>query len=201
MFKKLILVIAFCGVLFLFIRPGSKVECWEHEINIASGHERYTRYLLWMPVKRTVSETWISEGLGAEPGPEEDWRKVVTLSHRARHSPHYKFHAALHQIRMFEPAVFHEGVHEEVCEKIAGNVLLLWQLTDDDAEAGEYLRDLAATGESGGRRPLTIQDIPDVPGWMRGRLVAKEGDGENEWYLERYRAWIAEAERFSGEGR
>lgn len=200
MLKKLILLLVFCGTLYFFIPPWSKIDCWEHEVNIASGHERYTRHILWMPVRQAVSDTWISEALGAEQGPEEDWRKVVTLSHRAGHSPHYKFHSALHKIHVFDPFRFNQGPDEEVRAKVAGNVVLLWQVTDNDREAGEYLRELSATAASNGRQ-LTIQDIPDVPGWMLERLIAMEGNGERERCVERYRAWLAEAERICGEAR
>ena len=89
-------------VLSLFgLFPWSGLNCWQNDIDITSGRIRQTRYLLWVPVQRSV---WDSALTRAVPptvvaGSRPDWHAVVTLSPGLHHSPHYRFHGAIHQIQ------------------------------------------------------------------------------------------------------
>ena len=92
-------------VLSLFgLFPWSGVNCWENEIDITSGRIRETRYLLWMPVTRSVQDSALTNVLSANgrKNSEADWHPVVTLSPGLHHSPQYRFHGAIHQIRELE---------------------------------------------------------------------------------------------------
>ena len=86
--------------------PWSGLNCWGNDIDIHSGRTRYTRYLFWTPVTRSVHDSSLTGALPPEDlvGRSADWHPVVTLSPGLRHSPHYRFDGAIHQYRELEIA-------------------------------------------------------------------------------------------------
>ena len=81
----------FLSIFGLF--PWSGINCWQDEIDLNSGRIRYTRYLLWLPVTRSVRDSPLTIALSPDDwtNPGEDWQPVVTLSPGLHHSPHYRF--------------------------------------------------------------------------------------------------------------
>ena len=43
--------------------PWSGVNCWQSDIDITSGRVRQTRYLLWIPVQRSVSDSALTRAV------------------------------------------------------------------------------------------------------------------------------------------
>jgi hypothetical protein len=134
--------------------PWSDINSLHQDINIKTGQARYRRSVWFVTVSETIEETPISAALGGEPvdvGDIEGWHRVNTLSPGVvRHSPHYKFHSALHQAQdlnlifeMLQPSA-------EQRREIAKTLLALWQMSGCDSGADEYLKELRqeATGRS-----------------------------------------------------
>jgi hypothetical protein len=118
--------------------PWSGLNCDTTEIDLYSGRIRSTRYLFWIPVRQTVSESALTHELLPTDihADQVSWQPVVTLSPGVRHSPHYYYHGAIAQIR---------------------EVQIRWELRADPkasrrAAAIELLRIWRSAGCSEGRR-------------------------------------------------
>jgi len=141
-------------VIFQAFDPWSKVCCVQQEINIKTGHSRYSLYVYFLKLFEKTQETALSrvlQGRTIERGCAEAWQTVNTFSPAApAHSPHYRFHGALNQADLF---LFiwraHELPQREV-EMIAESLLTSWQVHENDAAAGKYLLNRAGQlqGES-----------------------------------------------------
>jgi hypothetical protein len=124
----LLLLVAFCLSLAGFF-PWSRINCSTTDIELCSGRTRYTRYLFWIPVERTVSASALTKELSPKdlPGSQCEWQPVVTLSPRVRHSPHYVYHSALSQIRDLESIWKAKRIPKESRRADAIRLLRLWQ--------------------------------------------------------------------------
>ena len=159
--KRKWLVIAVCAGMVLlaplavpvFI-PWSDINSLHQDINIKTGQARYSRSVWFITVSETIEETPISAALGGESvdvADIEGWHRVNTFSPGVvHHSPHYRFHSALHQtedlnliLEMLQPSA-------EQRREIAKTLFTLWQTSGCDSGADEYLKELRqeATGAS-----------------------------------------------------
>ena len=95
------LVVAICSLpLFLFslsclgFFPWSKINCSSIDIDILSGRVRHSRYLFWMPVWRSVSDSSLTKQLLREDlsDTKYEWHPVSTVSPHVYHSPYYAYH-------------------------------------------------------------------------------------------------------------
>jgi hypothetical protein len=148
----------------------SKLNCWTHEIHTSTGHTRYTRYWFWRATERRVEPTWISRALalpapGSDPAGEAAWRTVHTLSPGTSHSPHYVFHSALADLRMFEQLLRFVRTDAATLRSVAQNTVWLWTQFDDDAQAGNYLSEI--TNAAIQKEKLTRTDVPELAEWLR----------------------------------
>jgi hypothetical protein len=138
--------VALLSLSLLGLFPWSGVNCWENEVDIQSGRIRYTRYLLWLPIDQSIHNSALTEALSAEERTDThaEWHPVVTLSPRVHHSPHYRFHAALFQIRELE-LCWDYGKFTPAARRASGNrILQLWRETGSDSRAKEYIRAIGA---------------------------------------------------------
>jgi hypothetical protein len=146
--------------------PRSALNCWQDDIDIASGRIRQTRYLLCVPVKRRVWDSSLMNAVLAEDvaGRRAEWHPVVTLSPGLHHSPHYRFHGAINQIRELEICWDFRKMTPAARRKTARNVLRSWQQSGNYFQAGDYIqgvweRSLAA--EKSGKS-IDVSDVPDL---------------------------------------
>jgi hypothetical protein len=144
--------------------PWSEINCSQNDIDITSGRIRYTRYLLFLPVRRSVSESALSEALSREEraGEESDWHPVVTFSPGVRHSPHYRFHGALYQIRLLEMCWESGKMTKEARRLTARRVLQLWMETGGDSRAREYIEAVGQRAMSAMGTGTTV-DLDELP--------------------------------------
>lgn len=121
----------------------SPINCWGYDVDICSGRIRYTRYFAFVAVARRVQSSALSDALEAEDfqGCRTEWRRVLTFSPGVRHSPHYVFHGAIHQIHELE-STWELGFTLEARRASALRVLDLWREGDCDDAARDYLREL-----------------------------------------------------------
>ncbi len=124
----LLLSITFCLSLLGFF-PWSRINCTTTDIELCSGRTRYTRYLFWVPLERTISASALTEELSPDdlPGSQCEWQPVVTLSPRVRHSPQYAYHSALSQIRDLESIWKAKRIPKESRRADAIRLLRFWQ--------------------------------------------------------------------------
>jgi len=79
-----------------------------------------------------------------------------------RHSPHYSFHGAIHQIRELEMAWRLADFTTEARRASARRVLQLWQQAGNDNDAEDFLRalDELAQSRDGDTNRITEADLP-----------------------------------------
>ncbi len=153
-------------VLSLFgLFPWSGINCTQSDIDLNSGRIRYTRYLLWLPVTRSVQDSALTRALSPEDrkNPGEDWHPVVTLSPGLHHSPHYRFHGAIHQIRELEISWEFGKMTPEARNETARQVLRLWHQAGSYFPAGDYIQRVwvrAREAEKSGKS-IAVKDLPE----------------------------------------
>jgi len=134
-------VVTLLGVGIYFFSGWSRINCWTWEIDINSGETRYRRYCLWCITEERIVPTWMSEVLDA---PQEEharkWRPVETLSPGRHHSPHYRYHGAIHDLRTAEMGFELYGVPPERKRELAEAMRDSWNQTGNYREAGRLLQ-------------------------------------------------------------
>ena len=144
--------------------PWSGLNCWQSDIDINSGRTRYTRYLFWISVTRSVRDSALTNALSSEDlaGQVPDWHPAVTLSPGLRHSPHYRFHSAIHQIRELEICWDFGKMTPAARRKTPRRVLRLWQQTGGYMRAEDYIQ--AVWGRALEAHEIgKIIDVADLP--------------------------------------
>lgn len=146
-----------CAVLLavsLFILPlffpWSELNCSHQEVDINTGRLRYTEYRFFRRVSERIVASSLSRALPLETvsGTVPNWHKVNTFSPGTRHSPHYIFHSAIHQITTLEH-IWDEVAQsrptnlEEFKRATAHHVLALWKHGGSDTLADEYISRLS----------------------------------------------------------
>ncbi|MFA6288595.1 MAG: hypothetical protein WC661_14520 [Opitutaceae bacterium] len=180
--------LALLGVLIYWSSGWSHINCWTREINIATGHQRYTRYWFWCVTERQIKSTWISESLGSlntTPDSEADWRLVVTLSPGTHHSPHYRFHSALYDIQKTESLLEIVDASPAIRTQLAKNALWLWQQFQSDDEAGRFLMEVLTIKNVFDRAHLDAADIPQLKDWLTAQRSQVAAQNNSESYLQR----------------
>jgi len=132
--------------------PWSRINCRQYEIDIVSGQRRVTRFIYWIPFRRSISDTVVSSTLGAPPVRiEPQWRLTSTFGPFIHHSPHYAFHSAYQQIKMLEliwdDFSFDYSARRESAKELLGR----WGSSNSDSAGGDYINELTEISE---------QDVP-----------------------------------------
>jgi hypothetical protein len=146
--------------------PWSGLNCWQDDIDITSGRVRHTRYLLWVPISRSVRDSALTKTLllADRTGAPADWHPVVTLSPGLHHSPHYRFHGAISQIRQLEICWEFGKMTPVARRKTAWHVVRLWQQTGSYFRADDYIQavwERALDAEKKGEA-IDGSDLPDL---------------------------------------
>lgn len=133
-------------VLQPFFFPWTEFNCRHQEVDINSGRLRYSRYLFYFKISERTEDSALSRalslGIKSANGSKPQWHKVNTFSPGYRHSPHYIFHSAIHQIRMLGPWLESDSVSADIRTKIAEDVVALWKFDGSDSLAGDYIYEL-----------------------------------------------------------
>ncbi|MEY4488759.1 MAG: hypothetical protein RIQ79_1267 [Verrucomicrobiota bacterium] len=148
----------------------SEINCWTREINIRTGHQRYTRYWFWRITEQRIEPTWISETLSTSvPSSANDaaWQLVVTLSPGTGHSPHYVFHGALYDLQNMQHLLLLVPADPAVRRTLASSILWLWQAFNNDSEAEAYISDVSNAAIKADR--LSASDVPPLKDWLLAR--------------------------------
>ncbi len=145
--------------------PWSGVNCWQDDIDITSGRIRYTRYLLWMPVQRSVKDSALTTAVAAPATATSRpaWQPVVTLSPGFHNSPHYRYHGAINQIRDLEICWEFGWMTLAARAETARQVLRLWQQTGRcHGRPADYIQavwELALAADKQGKA-IDVGDLP-----------------------------------------
>lgn len=144
--------------------PWSGLNCCQNDIDLTSGRTRFTRYLLWVPVRRIVNDSTLTTALSLRDRTRlvAEWRPVVTLSPGFHHSPHYRFHAATSQIRHLEICWEFGKMTQAARRETASHVLRLWRQSGDDSRAGEYIQAVWTQALEANKKGAMI-DVSDLP--------------------------------------
>ncbi|MBN1395638.1 MAG: hypothetical protein JW959_11490 [Pirellulales bacterium] len=124
--------------------PWSPINCRHEEINIKTGQARHSRYIWCVCVYKVITDTPLFIALQGEKidvAYVEPWHLANTFSPGARHSPHYRFHAALHQAKWAGQIFEMTEASPEKKREIAETILKLWQRNGNYHEADKYLGD------------------------------------------------------------
>ena len=121
----------------------SPLNCWQYDVDIYSGRVRYKRYLLWIAVENRIEDSALTKALRrGDLNYAPEWHTALTGSPGVHHSPHYRYHSAIHQIEMLQMTWNASNFSKEAYRESAQHVLALWQRKQGDFEAGEYLENL-----------------------------------------------------------
>ena len=144
--------------------PWSTINCSQSDIALNSRRTRHTRYLLGIPITRSVQDSALTRALSHEDTADlgENWQPVVTLSPGLHHSPHYRFHGAIGQIRELEICWEFGKMTQEARRQTARQVLHLWRQTGNYFEAGRYIQAvwLRAVEAKNGGKSIDVRDLP-----------------------------------------
>jgi hypothetical protein len=168
LFRGLLVLVAIPPILLalsmLGLFPWSGINCWQNDIDISRGRIRQSRYLLWIPVQRSVWDSALTRAVPptAATGSRPDWHAVVTLSPGLHHSPHYVFHGAIHQIRELELCWEFGNMTPEAREETARHLLRLWQQNLNYFQATDYLQAVWERARDAKKNGETI-DVSDLP--------------------------------------
>jgi hypothetical protein len=128
------------------------------------GLDRQPRYLLWTPVQRSVSDSALTRVVSTSRNTDSkaEWHSVVTLSPGLHHSPHYRFHGAISQIRELEISWDFGKMTPAAREQTARQLLWHWQQKLNYFGATDYLQavwELALDAKNKG----SVIDARDLP--------------------------------------
>jgi hypothetical protein len=109
--------------------PWSTLNCSTIEIDLCSGKMRSTRYILFIPLKTSISDTPLSRALTPtdRSANQNNWQPVATHSPGVSHSPYYTYHAALGQIRELDLIWEAREVPHELRRTQGLHLLELWE--------------------------------------------------------------------------
>lgn len=177
-------VALFIGSIDHWALRWSRFNCWTNEINITTGHTRYTRYRIWVITERRVDSTWVSDALGTrEAGSlSEDWRITHILSPRDRWSPNFTFRAAPRTISQTATVLNHAGAEPTARQILAESVVWLWRYFDDAYEASQYLDDAILLRRTDS--PYSIDEVPALEDWLTGYRARIASEQPAPEYLE-----------------
>ncbi len=150
-------------VLLLLLLPQPWVS-WGSEVDINSGRVRESTWVVGIPIKQHVEETWVSQA--AEPLGQPDWHYAVTHDWWNHVSPHYRYHTALAQM---ETIKLMDGLvpwDDQAQAKAAHDLLGCWQ-TGSDNTADEYIVRLEAMlsqklAAPKGQRRVSVEDLTEA---------------------------------------
>ncbi|MBS0205160.1 MAG: hypothetical protein JSS49_19835 [Planctomycetes bacterium] len=150
----------------MFLTSGlfqwTPLNCWHDDVDINTGCVRHTRYLLFCKIADHTDETWLSSAI-KESKTAPDWRRVNTFSPGVRHSPRYRFHGAIQQIRTLELAGETIRFEPNARRKVADILLRLWQNGESYLDADEFVENVAQTAialQDGGAPAFREADVP-----------------------------------------
>ncbi len=152
---SIVVLIAAVVVVPWFI-PWTPLNCRHDDVDIRTGRIRHSQYLALCKVSESVEESALSRVLAQEmiENLEPDWERVNTFSPGTHHSPHYRFHGAIGQIRELEILWQLGNIDLPIKRKIASHVLALWQLDGSYSSASRYLDGLSDLLDANKRGPL-----------------------------------------------
>jgi hypothetical protein len=136
--------------------PWTPLNCSHLDIDIRTGRVRWSRYLAFCKVSERVDQTSLVRLLPSDriAATEPDWQRVSTFSPGVNHSPHYRFHGAIGQIRDLELIWQDARVDASTRLRMALHLLALWQFDESDRMAGNYIDGLSDLHEAGKRESL-----------------------------------------------
>ena len=143
----------------------SPLNCWHEDIDIKTGRIQHTRYLLFCQIGKRTEETWLSQSVPDRLKTAPDWHRVHTFSPGVAHSRHYRFHNAINQIKTLEMLSNHVTYDLAAKQAIANKVLELWNSSDSDREAEDFVNQVWANSVAiakNGQQRFSMENIPDA---------------------------------------
>jgi hypothetical protein len=142
----------------------SALNCSHDDIDINSGRIRRQHFLVGLCVNESVEESSLSRlvsEVAAERPPE--WHRVNTFSPMVHHSPHYRYHGAIEQIREIEAIWQLAPFTAEAKRQVARDVLSLWQVDEGDSLVNDYLNPLSQfIPQRREPEPIGAGDLPSI---------------------------------------
>lgn len=126
-----------------------QVPLWStlREVDINTGKVRVTRYVLNFQNEQHVEDSAISraipESLRSTAPPH--WRPVTQFGMFSRVSPHFYFHGALNDVSTLMTTWEYFELPQDIRTQTAMNVLAIWQQSESDDDASQYIDELFAS--------------------------------------------------------
>jgi hypothetical protein len=144
----------------------SPLNCRCEDVDVTSGRLRYQQYLLGFCLSETIEDTCISR-LVSPNGSELPaiWHRVNTFSPLVHYSPHHSYHAAIGQIKLVEGMLSTANFTLAAKQRIAKDILFLWQRDGSYFSVGDYLDQLEVLVEksiASPQKPINVADLPST---------------------------------------
>lgn len=128
--------------MFIQTNPWSKMDCGKVYVDIDSGYKKHEQYFWYSRFADAIEPTYLSRLLGKDLPTQPSWRATHTVTPAQGHSPHHRFHGALHQIDQLETVVTNYALPNPVARGYGTRVLELWQTHQSDAGVRGFLHSL-----------------------------------------------------------
>ena len=170
-YKKLtqfFLIIFTFVILIYFIQLWLRIYFISYDIDINTGRIRTTRNFLTLTISSKIEDLILTETIGMfGEDVQPDWQRVNTFSPGVRHSPHYRYHGAIHQIHVVDMILRSHDFSDEAKRYIAQTVLKQWQTQGDYFGIDKYLNDLWNIAEQRAKSDpniiISVADLSSVP--------------------------------------
>ena len=141
----------------------SRLNCSCEDIDINSGRIRYRRYLLGLHVHTSIAETSLSRQVSADAGVDDpNWRCVNTFSPLVHHSPQYRYHGAISDVRLLESFWRTGRFTSSAQRQMARDILLLWQGNEGTSRTIHYLNEVDSMFSGRDEKVIDIGDLPTI---------------------------------------
>lgn len=121
-----------------------KFSCKYEDVDIMTGRVRATQYVLFFKVAEKIDDSAFSKVFPVEKvsAVKPEWRRVNIFRFGSHISPHFAFHGAIYQIHQFDTIWKVIPMSSEDKQKQVSQVLALWQASNSDTLAGDYIQKL-----------------------------------------------------------
>jgi hypothetical protein len=163
--RRLAIVALVAPLIFVAVScllPWSEFNCWHEDVDINSGRIRTQTYVCFVCISERIEDTALSRAvLTDHEAGTPNWKRVNTFSLGGHHSPHYRFHGAITEIRWIE-IIWETGrFTPEARQKSGQHILGMWRSSGLNS-ASDYRETIwgIANDNEEAHRATTPADLP-----------------------------------------
>lgn len=195
--KITVLVLLVFMIVQVLINLWSRLCCHERELDINSGQLRSSWFFAYIPLRRTISDTWVSTAVAEDLPGDRCWHPMCVTTPWASNSPHFLFHSGsfIGVVRLVSK--MGGGITTDALRKLAENVIFLWKGTSSAHAASRYIEEIkflcfCVEDPGHGGRVCELSDVPDLCKWLQRSREEMIARNDTLVVIECYESMIAE---------